>query len=908
MRRFRVQLLMALLLGAAALSGLHGWLRETLLDARYGLVTRPASGTVALVEIDPRSLEAIGQWPWPRSIHARILAALDTAGASGIVFDVDFSSRSIPAEDAALTDALKAAGGSVVLPAFRQRSSDRGDGGSLYVNRPLPQFSQQAWLGLVNVLPDADGVIRRYPFGATVDGTFIPSVGALMAGSHDAGKTPFRIDFGIRTGSVPRVSAISVLEGDAAALAALRGKTAIVAGTAAELGDRFTVPNGRILPGSMIQVLASESILQDRALRVTPTILSAGLALVLIGISSWIGRRGRLVTRILGIAGVAIACEGVAILVQAWWPLALDSSLVVVAAVAYAFAAAVDELDWRDLLTVVAERRFRRIAMALGDGLVCMDQRGRLTIWNQGAHAIFGYPSEDALGRPFEMLLKQPIDPSNALPFVLAEVPLDDIQRAGGHLVELVGLRSTGEAFDLECSFSAWDSPDGLQYGAILRDISQRKRQRERIRYLAEHDPVTGLANRSTVLAVLARELAGSSDAMLILLGIERYQQIMTVHGATFADGLATGLARRLEQAAPAAIMIGRLSGDEFALLVEGDHDAAASLAGRLIADITSDPIAFDDRTCRVAVTVGLADSADAASPELWLGNGQFALSAARARGGLTRVVYEPGMRETITRREALEIALRQAVVNGEFELFYQPQIALASGVVIGAEALIRWRHPLRGLVSPGEFMPVVNTTSLSDDVSAWVLRTAIMQAADWQRAGMPVRVGINLSQSQFAAGDLVGDVAALLAQTGVAPGLIELEVTEDIILESAAKTRDVLHGLQALGVKIAFDDFGTGYGSLTYLKEFPLDTIKIDQSFVKNLVPRSDDAAIVSATIDLGHALGLSVIAEGIETEQVARLLAQLGCNEGQGYWISRPVAVQDFENFVIGKNANAA
>lgn len=907
MKRFRVQLLMIVMLVAVLASGLHGWLRDTLHDARFNWVDRPASGTIALVEIDPPSMAAIGQWPWPRSVHAGLISALDAAGASGIVFDVDFSMQSTAAEDAQFATALKAAGGSVVLPAFRQRSTARGDGASLHVNRPISDFAENAWLGLVNVLPDADGVIRRYPLGARIEGDFIPSVGALMASRHDENAAPFRIDYGIRAGSVPSVSAHAILKGEPASLAAVAGRTVIIAGTAAELGDRFTVPNGRIIPGSMIQVLAAESILQNRALQVTSLPVSAALAVTLILLSAWIGRRGPLALRILGIACVAAASEGMAITIQSYYPIALDTSLVIACAVVYAAAAALDELDWREVLTAVAERRFRRIAMSLGDGLVCADERGQMQVWNQGAEAIFGYDGSEALGQSFEMLLQQE-QAANTRPFTLSAIPVAELQQTGGYLVELVGRRKNGELFDLECSLSAWETPGGLQYGAVLRDISQRKRQQERIRYLAEHDPITGLANRNTVLAALQAQLDQRSDATLILVGIERYHQIMTLHGATFADGVARGFARRLEGAAHGAVLVGRLEGDEFAILTRGSLDEAIHLAQRLIADLHNQPIAFDIRSQRVAVSVGLAAVHGANSPEFWLGNGQFALSAARAAAGPAPVAYEIDMRDAITKREALEVELRQAITNDEFELFYQPQIDMRSGSVVGAEALIRWRHPSRGYVSPGEFMPVVNTTSLSDDVSDWVLRTAIHQSARWQRAGCPVRVGINLSQSQFAAGDLVGDVARLLEETAVSPGLFELEVTEDIILDNTAKARDTLRDLRALGVKIAFDDFGTGYGSLTYLKEFPLDTIKIDQSFVRKLKEGSDDAAIVTATIDLGHALGLSVIAEGIETEEVARLLTSRGCDEGQGYWISRPIPVEAFEALMADLRSMAA
>jgi EAL domain-containing protein (putative c-di-GMP-specific phosphodiesterase class I) len=265
-------------------------------------------------------------------------------------------------------------------------------------------------------------------------------------------------------------------------------------------------------------------------------------------------------------------------------------------------------------------------------------------------------------------------------------------------------------------------------------------------------------------------------------------------------------------------------------------------------------------------------------------------------------------MRAAIEGREAMESELRLALLRDEFELFYQPQIDLRGGTLVGAEALIRWHHPVRGILSPAEFMPVADTGPLSENVSAWILKAACRQAAAWQERGTPVRVGINLTQSQFTVGDLVDDVRRLLDQLALRPELVELEVTEDIILESSHAAQAILGSLRELGVKIAFDDFGTGYGSLTYLKAFPLDTIKIDQSFVRALSPGSDDAAIVRATIGLGHALGLKVIAEGIETEDVARMLALEGCDEGQGYLISRPLPVGAFEERFFGGSAEIA
>jgi EAL domain-containing protein (putative c-di-GMP-specific phosphodiesterase class I) len=274
-----------------------------------------------------------------------------------------------------------------------------------------------------------------------------------------------------------------------------------------------------------------------------------------------------------------------------------------------------------------------------------------------------------------------------------------------------------------------------------------------------------------------------------------------------------------------------------------------------------------------------------------------MALSRAKAvrRGG--HVLFRDSIRHELEARLTLETELALAVERNEFELFYQPQLHLADGRLVGAEALIRWRHPVRGLISPAEFMPVVNTSPISEPIAEWVLQTACATAAAWERAGHSLRIGVNLSPSQFRTGDLGNAVAQVLARTGLSPTNLELEVTEDILLHDEQGALNTFLKIQELGVRIVFDDFGTGFASLSYLKKFPLDGLKIDSSFVFGLLANPDDAAIVSSTIGLSRQLGLSVIAEGIEDRATADLLLRMGCAEGQGYFFGRPMPARDFE-----------
>lgn len=896
MTLYRPHLIACGLLALAWLVGLPAAFADLISDKRFLWPKRPASETIALVEIDAPSLARIGVWPWPRRHHAKLIEQLETAGATEILFDVDFSARSNPVDDAAFAEALAKAGGSVVLPTFQQRAGDLNRGLTLHVNRPLPEFAAHSWSAVVNVLPETDGLVRRYGLGARI-GEFLPSFGALLVGRHDEQGAPFRIDFSIGTDTVPAVSYIAVLDGEPQALARLKGRKVIVAGTAVELGDRFNVPNGRVIPGSMLQLLAAESLLQGRALQSTGLPLSlVGIVAILMGmVVLW--RRTSARARVAIVLWAAASLEVGAFLIQTTWPIIVDTSSWLLLLGAYLIAIALHEIDLRGLLRGIAERRFQRIAMSLGDGLVCLDDQGRIVFWNPGAAKIFGYPEADALGKPFTACLADP----EQLARLQHAAAVDD------HILDLVGLRRNGERFALEASVSSWQGTDGRQFGLVLRDITIKQRERERIRYLAEHDDLTGLLNRHALAERLAAEFdkGGAPVSALILIGIDRFHHFSDIHGREFADQVLVAFAARLRALMPANAVAARFADDEFALLAPKEF--AAAVANDVARDFGSAALVFGEWRQRVAVRIGYAVAEPGWSADHLIGNAHLALEAAILARDEQPIGFAAAMRDRIASQLALEAELRLALEKNQFELFYQPQVLLSDRSVIGAEALIRWRHPVRGLIPPGQFIPVLNNSPLSDAVANWVLATACQQSRQWQMAGTPVRVGVNLSPSQLQGSELQDTVAALLDETGLAPELLELEVTEDILIEDAEKAQKTFREIRARGVKIAFDDFGTGYGSLSYLKAFPLDTLKIDQTFVRQLLNDSGDAAIVRATIDLGRSLGLSIIAEGIEDLETANRLKGMGCDEGQGYHFGRPLPAPEFEQLFLARRSVA-
>lgn len=912
MKQYRPHLFVLCVLALILTTGAHAFLQNALTAMRFGWLPRQANGGIVVVAIDPPSIEEIGVWPWPRTIHADLIGKLENAGASEIVFDIDFSSPSIPAADRAFEDALKSAGGSVVLPAFKQSVGDRGKGNTIYVTRPLPEFARHTWPAAVNVELDPDGLVRRYRFGEVLDGEFLPSVGALFAGRYESNGDSLLIDFGIRSASVPTVSYVDVLHGDPAVMERLKGKKVIIGATALELGDRFNVPNGQVIAGALLQALAAESIIQGRALHVSSTIVTGLELAILVAMMLALWRRLAAGTRLSILLGSAAAVELGAGVLQAALPVVADTSLFHAAVAGYLVALALDEIDFRRLLGTIAERRFQRIAMSLGDGLVCVDEGGLITFWNPGAATIFGYSSEEMVGQPFSRVLTSANANEHALR-VLTELPNDVLRAPGGKVMELEGCRKQGEPFPVEACFSAWQGTSGLQYGAVLRDISVRKREAERMRYLARYDTLTGLPNRNTLYEHLESKLGGFGEpreVALLMLDLDRFKDINDTLGHACGDQVLRAVAARLAQIADKTVLIARLGGDEFALVIDGAGAAerAEVLSERVRDSFHREAFSVDGRQLRIDCNVGVAlFPQNCADAQELLANADLAMFRAKATGHGKEVFFNSAIRGELEARLSLTAELERATRNGEFELFFQPQVELKSGKLTGAEALIRWRHPERGILSPGSFLPVLNKMPIADTVALWVMETACRQGRLWQESGHDLRIGVNLSPSQFQTGELPACVAAVLKRTGLSPSLLELEVTEDILLEDDEQALEIFRQIRALGVLIALDDFGTGYSSFNYLKKFPLTRLKIDRFFVRELRPDSNDAAIVGSTISLCKLLGLSVIAEGIENRPTIDLLLKMGCEEGQGYCFSPPVPAAKFEQMFLSADGNA-
>ena len=447
---------------------------------------------------------------------------------------------------------------------------------------------------------------------------------------------------------------------------------------------------------------------------------------------------------------------------------------------------------------------------------------------------------------------------------------------------------------------------------ATYEDITDRRRAEAQIIFMARHDALTSLPNRALLgerLDQATAELVRGAAFAVLYMDLDQFKAVNDTLGHRIGDLLLRAVAERLAGCVREGDTVARLGGDEFALLqhrLERPEESAA-LARRVVA-VLGQPYEIEGNRLVIGVSIGVAVApGDGTSAEALLKHADMALYRAKAEGGATYRFFEPEMDARLQARRALELDLRQALVDGQFELHYQPLIDLRRNAVSGFEALVRWAHPVRGMVSPGEFVPLAEEIGLIVPLGEWVLRRACREAASWPAQ---VKVAVNVSPAQFRSLRLVETVTEALAASGLAASRLELEITESVLLHNSDAVLAILHRLRGLGVRISMDDFGTGYSSLSYLRSFPFDKIKIDQSFIRELATQPDSQAIVRAITALGSSLGMKTTAEGVETEeQLARLRAE-GCTEVQSFLFSRPMPASEVAGMLErwGETAYAA
>lgn len=762
--------LIIVVVSMALLSGFLRPVSDALAGVRFRLTDREASQTLTVVEIDSRSLQAAGAWPWDRQRYATAIDNLVEAGATLVAFDVDFSAPSQQAADQELAAAVSRHPGQVILANFLQKETYGSRDSAVGENTPIPGLRQDALLASVNVPVDVDGKVRSYdvmPSGASQ-----PSLAAVIAGRN--GGPSFDIDFGVDHRTISHLSFEDVLAGDFDG-ALVSGRVVLIGATAVELGDEFATPAG-LIPGVYIHGLAYESLIGGRALVGLHPALLLALCL-LIGMLLLPRRDGgaslhRLV-QVHALAAVAILIGPVVL--QAISPISLNSAPLMLTQLLFAIWGTRVELERRER-AIVAER-----------------EAGLL--------------------------------------------------------------------------------------------------------HLAMHEPETELPNRRALLEIIGDTWAATPDAQLavITVGVERHAEMRGVVGYNVANAVLVQLATRLE-AFGVTGEVTQLSSSVLAFArTDLDATGLAEFLTRLKGLETN--FVVGEHSIDIFLRLGAAlERGGHLEPEALVERATAALNSANASDD-HGVVYDEDGRGTPENNLALMSQMREAIAAGDISLHYQPKMSTADGLIRSVEALCRWRHADRGFLSPDLFVSIAEDTGQIRILTEWSIAQALKDHAVLRRGGQDLVIALNIS------GRLLADQvfqARVLDMVGTSGATLCFEITETAVIQQPGLAKQALAAFRAAGIKISIDDYGSGLSSLSYLKMLNADELKIDRSLVVDALDSQRDRLILKSTVDLAHGLGMSVVAEGVETEELTSCLTLLGCDVIQGYWVSRPLPLPALEKFL--------
>src|SRR5690606_6542610 len=610
------------------------------------------------------------------------------------------------------------------------------------------------------------------------------------------------------------------------------------------------------------------------------------------------------------VVGLAIGgLPGLAISSQTAIPLLASCTLLIIA-LGFSFLRRARALETENLPRRMAEKELDKLSLAVEQSpaaVVITDPRGVIEYINPKFCVSSGYNREQLMGQRIGSLFGPSMSQS------AFETMIESVARGEIWHGELPFRRKNQQSFPTSATVSTLSDETGANSHVLmlLEDISDRVAYRESLFKQANSDSLTALPNRALALDRLAQSINAAErhkrPLALLLVDLDRFKIVNDTLGHDYGDALLMEASRRLIQCVRDEDTVARIGGDEFLIILGNQrNNSDASIAANKIIDAIGQPFFIDNREFNVTASVGLTlYPDDGVTAQDLLRNADAAMHMAKQHGQNTYHFFTPEMNHQALRRLNLETHLRHALKREEFELFYQPLISLETGAVVGAEALLRWHQPKLGNPGPDQFIPIAEETGLIVPIGQWILQQACAQAAKWHANGMSLRVAVNISSRQFIGNSVVNAVEKALVQSGLPAELLELEITEGLLLADAAQTRHALAKLHRLGVRLSLDDFGTGYSSLGYLRRYQFDVLKIDRSFIHDVIEEADAAALIRAIVAMAQSLGLEVIAEGVETVEQADFVRTRSCNFAQGYFYSKPIPAPQFEAWLLDYKA---
>lgn len=937
--RFLLTVLLLVLGFALTVSnGLKRW-DLTLYDLFSTVFYQNPSDEVLIIAIDELSLREYGRWPWPRRVHADLINKLTRGGVRAVGYDVIFSeaNQADPEDDQALAKALDRSG-KVVLPVFHEKVVG---GGPLQLTLPLPALARAAaGLGHVDAQLDPDGVVRRALLQSGFSGKQYPAL--VLAMLQLAAKTtvltpqrtavkpldlggrilrrygdnPVYVSFTSPPGHFPAISFADFLQADYPA-DAVKGKLVLVGVTALGLGDSLPTPvSGKSIPmpgieynANLLSGLLNNTLIVPLALpwRLTAAVILALLPMLLY---SFLTPRQSLFVVVLLFFVTLSASLFLLHKVHVWFP---PTAVLIVLALSYPL------WIWRRLEDTIiqlfkAKERAQVILNSIGDGVIATDISGRVEYMNPVAETLTGYPLLEARGRRLEDVFPATSEDHRCNLADIVERCLKEertvTMQESGFLTNRKNRKHV-----VRTSAGLLHSAAGKAQGVVLgiTDVTKTHRMMRQMAYQATHDMLTGLPNRSMLYefltGIITRADTPDEFSAIFFIDLDQFKKVNDQIGHYGADQLLKRVGKRLQFLCTGKDILAHLGSDKFVIVLDRvqGRDAATRFAGKLF-EVLEPPFSMEGQDVYISCAIGICMyPGDGQDVDELLKNGDTAMYRAKECGRNLFQFFSRTMNDRIHERLNIEQRLREALTAGELEIYYQPQVRAADGRLVGSESLLRWNNSEYGQISPAKFIPVAEDCGLILPIGEWALQTVCRQIRSWEDVGLePIRVAVNLSSKQFLYGNIYDIVRKALLETGLRPSCLELEITESLIMDDLDQSTQLLNELKELGIRVSIDDFGTGYSSLSYLKHFPVDQLKIDQSFVCDITDNSSDEAITLAIITMAHGLGLGVIAEGVEHQDQLAILQQQNCDEIQGYFFSRPLSVEQMTNYLLNHSTS--
>jgi diguanylate cyclase (GGDEF)-like protein/PAS domain S-box-containing protein len=894
-----------------------------LYDVGLKMFSRSSNQDIVIIAIDAPSIKKIGNWPWSRRTHAELIERLTAAKvrAIGLNLVFDKANPKDPQGDKKLIHAIRNSG-RVILPVFPEILSPKK---MLQALLPWPELvTAAAGLGHVDVEMDSDGVVRSTCLQAGVKGLYWPSFALALLSINEPNKhrylkgvhpnriedcpcwqRDFRIEipFANPTQHFKQVSYADVLT-NAKIRTQLHGKIVIVGTTASGLTQLFKTPlhqNSKLISGSEIIAYTLDVLLNNLSIQALAKSWALLLTLFLVAIPVTLytlvwPNRSLSISLSFGVVTLVVSA-GLLKFLHFWYaPIP-----VLVTLMASHILWSWYRLDFFTRL-LFSERQFAKAALhSIADAIITTSCKGFIEYMNPAAEQLTGYSSKSAQGLHLDTVLtfaQQDYDASNDLESFTHN--LTDGQEFNTIMPRFL-VNHLGEEYAIQIKGTPIKNHNHI-IGMVftLSDLTKTLQISSKIAHMATHDPLTGLPNRillqeNIANAILSANRNGHYFAILFI-DLDGFKKINDGLGHTVGDFLLKEVAIRLRTDMRQLDTAARWGGDEFVVLVNHlpSEETIAPIASKILQRL-SPPYFLAGQTLYVTPSIGISIfPKDGLTTEILLTHADAAMYRVKEEGRNNFSFYSNGLNESAKKRLIMEKEMYIALEAGHFEVFYQPQVNLQTNKIIGAEALLRWNHPQKGLIRPGKFITLAEETGLINPISAWLLNTVCAQLHVWQQTDLPtITVAINLSPRQFMQNDLYQRINQALINHQVQTGSLKVEITENLMIKDIERVTQTLLDIKALGVSIAIDDFGTGYSSLSTLKNFPIDQLKIDKSFIEQLNLDENANSLIQTIIALGHNMHMDVVAEGIETLEQLNCLKAWNCDVMQGYYFSRPLPV---------------